>query len=239
MFRTHVLLVGLVFLASSTLSAQESGGFLERIGLKKSSGALPESKIADGLKEALTVGIDRAIVIVGKDDGYFQNKDIKIPLPKTVQRVERPLRAAGYGKQIDEFVLSMNRAAEKAAPLAKDIFVGAITEMTIDDARGILKGSDTAATDYLDEHTRKQLTEAFLPHVRETMAQFQVMEKYSAVVQQSAGLPFVSGLTDGNVDKYTVGKALDGLFYMVGQEEKRIRDNPAARATDLLQTVFK
>ncbi len=239
MRRRHVLLVGFVLLFATATWAQDDGGFLQRLGLKKSSTALPETKIADGLKEALTVGIDRTIVLVGKDDGYFTNKNIKIPLPKTVERVAGPLRAAGYGPQMDEFVLSMNRAAEQAAPLAKDIFVKAITEMTIDDARGILKGSDTAATDYLNEHTRERLTEAFLPHVRQTMAQYQVMEKYNAFAKQASGLPFVSGLADGNVEKYTVGKALDGLFYMVGQEEKRIRQDPAARATDLLKTVFK
>lgn len=234
-----VFLVGFLFLLTTATWAQDDGGFLQRIGIKKSSNALPETKIADGLKEALTTGIDRTIVLVGKDDGYFNNKNIKIPLPKTAERAERPLRAAGYGPQIDEFVLSMNRAAEKAAPLAKDIFVKAISEMTIDDARGVLKGSDTAATDYLNEHTRESLTEAFLPHVRETMAQYQVMEKYNAISKQASGLPFISGLADGNVEKYTVGKALDGLFYMVGQEEKRIRQDPAARATDLLKTVFK
>lgn len=219
-------------------AAAQEGGFLKRLGFGRSSD-LSEGKIADGLREALTVGIDRTVTLVGKQDGYFKNDKIRIKPPNSVQRFDRVLRAAGYGPQIDEFVLSMNRAAEKAAPVAKDIFVNAIAEMTINDARSILKGSDTAATEYLKEHTREDLTKAFLPHVKKAMEEYDVTAKYKAVTQQASTIPFVRGFGEDSVEKYTVGKALDGLFYMLGEEEKRIREDPAARATDLLKTVFK
>jgi hypothetical protein len=233
----RIPLIIAAMLVSSAVLAQE-GGFLSRLGFKKSS-ELSETKISDGLREALSVGIDRTVTLVGKNDGYFKNEKIKIKPPKTVNRFDRALRAVGYGPELDEFVLSMNRAAEKAAPVAKDIFVKAISEMTIDDARAIFKGSDTAATDYLREHTRDDLTEAFLPHVKTAMAEYDVTAKYRAVTEQVSQLPFARGFGDDSIEKYTVGKALDGLFYMLGQEEKRIRTDPAARATDLLKTVFK
>ncbi len=235
---TRTVATFVAVLLTATLASGQEDGFLKRLGFKSSSTPLTESTIADGLKDALKVGIDRTVVSVGKDDGYFKNSKIKIQPPKSFQRVEKPLRAAGYGPKIDEFTLSMNRAAEKAAPVAKDIFVNAIVEMNIDDAKKILNGSDTAATDYLKTHTRDKLTEAFLPHVKETMGQFDVMKKYNAVMQGSGSLPFVGDYADANIEKYTVEKALDGLFYVLGQEEKRIRENPSARATDLLKKVF-
>jgi len=233
-----ILLVTLLTVVVTGANAQEDG-LLKRLGFGRSSQDLSEGKIADGLREALSVGIDRTVTLVGKNDGYFKNEKIKIKPPKSVQRFERPLRAAGYGPEFDEFILSMNRAAEKAAPVAKDIFVKAISEMTIDDARSILKGSDTAATEYLDEHTREQLTETFLPHVKKAMDEYEVTTKYKAVAGEVSRLPFSRSFGEDSVEKYTVGKALDGMFYMLGEEEKRIRKDPAARATELLQTVFK
>ncbi len=235
--RVARVLLGVLLMVGSAAAAQE-GGFLKRLGIGRSS-ELTEGKIADGLREVLTVGIDRTVTQVGKSDGYLKNDKIRIRPPKAIERFERPLRAAGYGPQIDEFVLSMNRAAEEAAPVAKEIFVNAIAQMTIEDARGILKGSDTAATDYLHEHTREQLTELFLPHVKTTMEKYEVTAKYREVTGRVADLPFASGIGEDSVEKYTVSKALDGLFYMLGEEEKRIRKDPAARATDLLKTVFK
>ncbi len=239
MDRRHFILIAAQGLLASAATAQEKS-FLQKLGLKNSSaGALSESTIGDGLKEALATGIARAVELAGKNDGYFKNEKIKIPAPKSFQRIDKPLRLAGYGPQIDEFVLSMNRAAEKAAPIAKDIFVKAITDMSITDAKQVLHGGDTAATDYLNKHTRDRLTEAFLPPVKETMGQYDVMKKYNAVMEQSASLPFLKSRGEDSLEKYTVGKALDGLFYLLGQEEKRIRQDPAARATDLLKKVFK
>jgi len=221
-----------------SLDALAQDSFLKRLGTQKAPASLTQGTISDGLRDALKVGIERTVAVTGKDDGYFKNDKIKILPPKTLQRIDKPLRAAGYGPQIDEFTLSMNRAAEKAAPVAKDIFVNAIAEMNIEDAKAILHGSDTSATDYLNKHTRERLTAAFLPHVKETMGQFDVMKKYNAVVEQTASIPFAKSVTDANIEKYTVEKALDGLFYMLGQEEKKIRQDPTARTTDLLKKVF-
>lgn len=240
--RFGIIAVALLMVAAGLAEAQQRG-LLERLGIRRSSTELSEGTIADGLKEALRVGIDRTIELVGKTNGYLKNDKIKINPPKTVQRFERPLRVAGYGPQYDEFVLSMNRAAENAAPVAKDIFVDAITEMTIDDARRILKGKDTAATEYLDEHTRDRLTKAFLPHVKKSMDTYSVTQKYDAVVGRVSDLPLggaLGGALDEDaVEKYTVDKALDGMFYVLGEQEKRIREDPAARATDLLKKVFQ
>jgi hypothetical protein len=221
-------------LSSSNTNAQ---GFLKRLGLKKES-ILSNDTVADGLREALRVGIDRAVKFVGKSDGYLKNKDIKIPLPKTLRRIERPLRAIGYEKQVDDFVLSMNRAAEAAAPMAQEMFVDAIANMTVDDAKEILNGKDTAATEYLDKNTREKLAVAFKPQIRKTMEQFGVTKKYLTVTEKYSSLPLARNLGQGNMEDYTAEKALDGLFFVLAKEEKRIRTEPAARTTDLLRKVF-
>ncbi len=233
--RIAVVIV-LILFAAAEASAQNRGFFRVRGG---QSAELTDARISNGLREALTVGIDRTVTLVSKQDGYLKNENITIKPPKAVQKFDRALRAAGYGPQLDEFVLSMNRAAEKAAPLAQDIFVKAISEMTIDDARAILKGSNTAATDYLREHTRDDLAEAFLPHVKASMADYDVMDKYHAVTEQASQLPFARGLGKDSVENYTVGKALDGLFFVLGQQEEEIRKNPAMRTTELLRAVFE
>ena len=233
--RLTALILISIFLFSSTADAQ---GFLKRLGFKKDLG-LSNETISSGLREALAVGIDRTVKSTGKSDGYFMNKDIKIPLPKTLKRFERPLRSAGFGPQMDEFILSMNRAAEAAAPLAKDIFISAITKMTMKDAKGILNGKDTAATEYLDKNTRDQLREAFSPKITETMNQFEVTKKYQAVMEKYSSLPLARNYLKGNVEEYTTDRALDGLFFVLAKEEKRIRTKPAARTTELLRKVFK
>ena len=215
----------------------DAQGFLKRLGWRKDSG-LPVDTISDGLREALKVGIERAITSVGEKDGYFRNKKIKIPLPKSFRWLERPLRAAGYDDELDEFILSMNRAAEAAAPLAQEVFINTIVNMSIEDAKAVLNGHDTEATDYLAEHTRDDLAKAFAPHMRATMNKFEVTKKYQAVVAQYADLPFARNYAQSNIEEYTANKALDGLFLVLGQEEKRIREQPVARTTDLLRKVF-
>lgn len=196
-----------------------------------------ESKAADGLKEALRVGTDHAVVRTGKKDGYFGNKLIKILLPDSLQPVESGLRLAGYGSQVDELILSMNRAAEKAAPFAKDIFVQAITAMTFEDVMKIVNGGDTAATDFFQRKTSGRLYKAFRPVIDQTMHQVGTVQKYNEVVAGVDNIPFVKkeSLDIGN---YVTEKALDGLFVIVAEEERQIRKNPAARVTSLLQQVF-
>jgi hypothetical protein len=208
-------------------------------GTKSSaSRGLSEAKIGSGLKEALQVGTGNAVNLTGRVDGYFRNQAIKILMPKQLQTVESGLRALGYGEQVDAFVLSMNRAAEKAAPAAKQIFWDAIGEMSFEDGRKILTGGDTAATQYFEKKTTQKLTKAFSPVVEQSMNEVGVVRQYNALVGQYQNLPLVQNVAI-DITGYVVGEALDGLFYMVGQEEKKIRKNPAARVTELLQQVFK
>lgn len=206
------------------------------LGLGKQS-KLSDSKVASGLKEALQVGADNAVKLTGKTNGYFGNQAIKILLPKNLRPLEKGLGAMGYQSKIDAFVLSMNRAAEAAAPSAKKIFGDAILAMSFDDARKILSGGDTAATDYFKGKTSAQLTAAFRPFVEKTMNENGVAQQYDALSGQLRSIPFMKS-EDLDINKYVVGKALDGLFYMLAGEERRIRKNPAARTTDLLKEVF-
>jgi hypothetical protein len=203
----------------------------------QSSGGLSESRIADGLKEALRVGTDQAVLRTGKKDGYFGNKLIKILLPDSIQSLEQGLRVAGFGPQLDEFVLSMNRAAEQAAPKAKEIFVDAITSMSIDDAKKILNGGDTSATDFFKRKTSKSLYKEFHPVIENTMNQVGTVQKYNEVLGGVNKLPLMKAETL-DVGDYVTDKALDGLFLIVAEEERDIRKNPAARVTDLLKDVF-
>jgi len=207
-------------------------------GIAGSSGSgLSDAKIGSGLQEALKIGTQNAVDVTGQTDGFFKNQLIKILMPKPLQNMEKPLRLVGYGPQIDEFVLGMNRAAEKSVPFAKDIFWDAIGQMTFDDAKKILAGSDTAATDYFKAKTSKKLQTAFKPTVDEVMGQVGVNQQYNQLIGRYKDIPFAKSITF-DVNEYVTEKTTDGLFFVVGQEEKKIRTNPAARVTDLLKEVF-
>jgi len=197
--------------------------------------SLSSDKIAGGLKEALTKSTGTAVASTGRPDGYFKNEAIKILLPSSLQTVGKGMRMMGMGAQVDELELSMNRAAEQAAPAAKQIFISAITKMSFDDARKILSGGNTAATDYFKKTSSTELTQAFTPIVHQSMENVGVIQQFNQFTQNSMVAPLVGNF---NLDSYVVGKALDGLFYMLGQEEKQIRTNPAAQTTTLLQEVF-
>lgn len=199
--------------------------------------SLSDSKIIAGLKEALDVGVGNAVDLTGRADGFFRNAAIKILLPKQLTTVAKTLRAVGQGPLVDEFELSMNRAAERAAPQARRIFVGAIKQMSFNDARRILTGGDTAATDYFKERTADELSRAFGPIVERAMDDVGATRKYKDLTRSLQNLPF-GRAQSLDIDDYVVGKALDGLFYMVGEEEKKIRRNPVARVSSILQEVF-
>jgi len=222
-----------VALAAPSFAQSKIG---EALGLGKSS-PLSSEKIANGLKEALQIGTGNAVKETGKTDGYFKNQAIKILMPEKMRTLEKGLRGVGQGAKVDEFVLSMNRAAEKAAPLAKEIFLGAIKQMTFDDAKKILGGSETAATEYFKSKTTANLTTAFTPIVQKATDEVGVTKQYKDLTARAQGIPFLKTQTL-DVDQYIVGKALDGLFYVVAEEEKKIRKNPAARVTTLLKDVF-
>ena len=204
---------------------------------RPSSGELTDSSIAQGLQEALRVGTDRAVTRTSKRDGYFGNALIKILLPPSVQKLDQGLRLVGYGPQIDAFVLSMNRAAEQAAPKAKSIFIDAIFGMSFDDARRILNGGNTAATDFFKAKTTYQLYNAFRPVITSSMNRIGAVRQYNALLDRAKQLPFVQ--TESlDINHYVTTKALDGLFHVVSEEEKRIRQDPASRVTALLREVF-
>jgi len=198
---------------------------------------LSESKVASGLKQALQVGSENAVKIVGKPNGYFGNEAIKIGMPKDLHLLESGMREIGFGPKIDEFILSMNRSAEAAAPAARKIFIDAIFAMTFEDAKRILSGDNTAATEYFKQKTTGHLTDAFTPVVKKTMQENGVARQYDALTEQYKNIPFAKSQSL-DIDHYVVSKALDGLFYELGEQEKQIRTNPAARTTDLLKEVF-
>jgi hypothetical protein len=225
----------IVILITNPATAQLDRVFKE-LGLGEKSG-LSDAKIGSGLKEALQIGTENAVKLTGKTDGYFMNQVIKILMPEKLRTFEKGLRAVGYGPKVDEFILSMNRAAEKAAPAAKQIFWNAIGEMTFDDVRKILSGHDTAATDYFKGKTTNKLTATFKPVVDKSMNEVGVTRQYKELVGRYESIPFVKK-ESFDLDQYVVTKALDGLFHVVGEEEKKIRKNPAARTTDLLKEVF-
>jgi hypothetical protein len=197
-----------------------------------------ESELIEGLKEALSIGTKAAVGLVSQVDGYFRNEIIKILMPEDLRKVADTMKTIGFQKQVDEFVLSMNRAAEKAAPAALNIFVDAIKEMSFEDASGILTGGDTAATEYFKEKTSDNIYEAFRPIISTSMNEVGVTQTFKEITEKYSSLPLMGEVTF-DLDDYVTNKALDGLFYMVGEEEKKIRTDPAARVTDLLQKIFK
>ena len=201
---------------------------------------LDDSTVVKGLKEALATGTERAVNEVARPGGYFGDDLIKILLPGKVQRAADLVGKIGYQQQVDEFVLSMNRAAEKAAPVAAKYFGDAIRKMTVEDAKGILAGGDTAATKYFERTTRAQLFDAFKPTVTTTMDQVGTARAYKEMIGKYETVPMASmlGTPSLDLDTYVTNKALDGLFVKVGEEEKKIRTNPAAQTTDLLRKVF-
>ena len=225
----------IVMLIAQPASAQLDR-LLKGIGVGGQKG-LSDAKIGEGLKEALKVGTENTVGFTGKTNGFFLNQAIKILMPEKLRTLEKGLRAVGYGPQVDEFVLSMNRSAEKAAPFAKEIFWDAIGEMTFEDVRKIFSGHETAATEYFQGKTSDKLTSIFKPIVGDAMNEVGVTRQYKELVGRYETIPFVKKETF-DLDHYVVTRALDGLFHVLGEEEKKIRTNPAARVTDLLKEVF-
>ncbi len=236
MKKTAFLLLCMVVLVSSVSYAGLFDKIFKSSGSSSSTG-VDESTAISGLKEALAIGTENAVGNVSQVDGYFGNSLIKILMPEKIQNVADVLGKLGFGKEVDEFVLSMNRAAEKAAPEAASIFGDAIREMSIQDVMGILNGGDTAATDFFEEKTEERLYEAFKPIISSSMDEVGTTKSYKNMIGRYEKIPFMDEQSL-DLDHYVTDKSLDGLFYMVGQEEMKIRTDPAARVTDLLQKVF-
>jgi Protein of unknown function (DUF4197) len=210
--------------------------FGKKSGTNTSASNLSSTEIVSGLKEALSIGAQKSSDKLSATDGFFKDAAVKILLPQQIRDVESKMRMLGFGKLVDNAELSMNRAAEDASKAAAPIFLDAIKKMTVTDALNILKGSDTAATGYLRKTTSPELTTAFRP-VIETSLQKTDANKYWKDVFTTYN-KFTAKPVDTDINSYVTGKALDGLFYYVAQEEVSIRKNPAARVTDVLKSVF-
>ncbi|HZG01448.1 MAG TPA: DUF4197 domain-containing protein [Chitinophagales bacterium] len=206
-------------------------------GVTTGSGSVSNSEIVAGLKQALEVGTNNGTAQVSQTDGFFKNAAIKILMPPDVKMVESKLREYGMGEHVDKAILQMNRAAEQAAKEAAPIFIDAIKGMSITDAVGILRGSNDAATVYLKNNTSAQLTDKFRPIIKKALDQTQATKYWNDVFVNYNKLPFVTPV-NANLDDYVTQKALEGLFHTIAQEELKIRQDPAARITDLLKKVF-
>lgn len=199
---------------------------------------LTDDEVVRGLKEALAKGTQQAVGQLGKEGGYLNNLNVKIPMPENLKTVEKTARALGQDKLADEFVATLNHAAERAVPEAAAIFSDAIAQMSLEDARGILKGPDDAATQYFRKTSSARLAERFRPIVEAATDKTGVTASYKRLARQAGPVASLLGADAGDLDGYVTQKALDGLFVMIAAEEKRIRENPVARTSDLLKKVF-
>ena len=190
-----------------------------------------------GLKAALDKGTQVAVTRLGSENGFFGNEKLKIPLPDSLKKIESALRFAGMGRQADELVLRMNRAAEAAVPEAKALFVGAIKQMSVQDAKGILSGGTDAATQYFKRTTSAPLEQKFLPIVRKSMEKLKLADVYNQYAGKAAQLGLI-GKDDIKLETYVTRKGLEGLFAVVAEEEAKIRANPVQETSKIIQKVF-
>jgi hypothetical protein len=192
---------------------------------------------ASGLKAALERGSSAAVASLGRTDGFFGNPQVKIPLPEPMQRAERLMRRFGMGKHADELILTLNRAAEAAVPEARQLFVDSVRKMTVQDAKGILQGGDTAGTQYFRRSTEGELRKRFLPIVKRATSKVGLAQQYNSYADKGVALGLVSE-EDSNLDDYVTRKALDGLFLVLAEEEKKIRRDPVSAGTAIIRKVF-
>jgi hypothetical protein len=192
---------------------------------------------AAGLKEALTKGSQAAVQRLGVENGFFGNERIRIPLPDSLRKAEGLMRAVGMGKQADELVLRMNRAAEAAVPEAKALLVDAVKRMTVADAKGILTGGEDAATRYFRRTTSEPLAQKFLPIVRKAMERVKLAEKYNEFAEKGARFGLVKG-EDAKLENYITRKSLEGLYTVIAEEERKIRQDPVGSASSIIGKVF-
>ena len=244
--------LGLGFLAMALClgGVSSRGDLWESLGLRKRGKelrSLSEDQIAGGLKEALEVGVRRAVETLGRSDGFLKDVQVRIPLPAGLKKAEAALRSLGQDQLADEFVTSMNRAAERAVPEAATVLADSVKQMTLEDARAILTSTNTAATDYFRRTSQSHLQARLLPIVKEATAGAGVTAKYKEVLDRSGlnrpgflgnlGRSLLGG-ENLDLDEYVTRKTLDGLFLKIADEEVKIRENPSARTTEILQQVF-
>ncbi|RYG00516.1 MAG: DUF4197 domain-containing protein [Chitinophagaceae bacterium] len=235
------LILPFMLLVSVGSFAQESGGILKKAGgllnKGKSGSGLTNDEIVSGLKEALSVGAKKGAEKLSAVDGFNGNSLIKVLMPDEAKKVESTLRSAGMGKLVDDAILSMNRAAEEASKSAAPIFVDAVKGMNVQDALGILRGNDSAATTYLKGKTITPLTNAFKPVIDQALVKTGATKYWTAVFEAYNKIPLTKKINT-DLSDYVTGRALTGMFYQVALEEQSIRKNPAARVNDILKKVF-
>lgn len=202
-----------------------------------SLGQLTQADASGGVKAALTRGAEAAVSLLGQTDGFLGNPQVRIPLPGQLDQLAKTLRKFGQGKRVDELVTTMNRSAEQAVPMGKDLLVGAVQDMTVTDAKNILSGGDTSVTQFFAEKTRTPLGERFLPVVTASTQKLGLVQQYDALAGKAASFGLVSK-EDANLAQYVTGKTLDGLYLMIGEEEKKIRSDPLGTGSELLGKVF-
>ena len=239
----NILIACLMFtsLVSCAQQKNTSGDILKKAGSifgKKNGSGLSNEDVIAGLKEALSVGARNSSDKLSALDGFFANAAIKVLMPEEAKKVESTLRNIGLGNMVDKAILSMNRAAEEASKSAAPIFVDAITSMSIQDAFGILKGSDSAATVYLKGKTTASLTNAFKPVIESALEKTNATKHWKDVFETYNKLPTTFNKVNTDLSGYVTDKALTGLFFQVALEEQKIRKDPAARVTDILKKVF-
>ena len=202
-----------------------------------SLGDLTNADASRGLKAALSQGAQAAVSLLGRNDGFLGNPKVRIGLPGYLEDAAKIMKNLGQGKRIDELIVSINRAAEAAVPLGKDLLVGAVQNMTVTDAKNILTGGDNSVTSFFAEKTRTPLGERFLPVVNQATEKVGLTKKYNAVAGKAASFGLLKP-EDGNLAQYVTGKTLDGLYFVIGEEERSIRQNPAGAGSAIVQKVF-
>lgn len=206
-------------------------------GIAAAAQGLSNTDAVAGLKQALIDGSAAAVSRLGVENGFLGNAKVKIPLPPALDRIQGALRFAGMGKQADDLVVAMNRAAEAAVPEARGLLVDAVKKMSVQDAKGILSGGDTAATDYFRRSTQAQLTQRFLPIVKKVTDRAGLAAQYNSLAGQASQVGLVKQ-DQSTVESYVTSKALDGLYLMIAEQEKAFRHNPAGAASDIVRKVF-
>lgn len=207
------------------------------VGHAQSLASLTDADATKGLKTALELGAANAVKLLGRQDGFWANPKVRIPLPDALQQASTILKAMGRKQQVEELELAINRAAENAVPLAKNLLVNAVKTMSVTDAKNILAGGETSVTSFFAERTRSPLTTQFLPVVKQATSKVGLAAKYDRIASQAAGVGLLKK-EDASIDQYVTRKALDGLYLVIGEEEKKIRRDPVGTGSAILQKVF-
>ncbi|AWO01278.1 DUF4197 domain-containing protein [Chitinophaga alhagiae] len=237
--RTLLLLAGVCLLHTTQAQIlKKASGILKSAGGATATGSVTENEAGMGIKEALEKGVSAGISLLNKQDGFFGNELYKVLLPPDALKAERALRSIGLGSQVDKAILQINRAAEEAVGFAKPIFVNAIKQMTITDALNLLRGGQRSATDYFQGKTTESLKSAFAPVIDSALNKTSATRYYGDLVTKYNGLPTTFNKINPDLKGYVTEKAVQALFDQIAKEELAIRQNPAARTTDLLKKVF-